>query len=161
MVEEDPLKWETEPSENFLPEHLLYRAIPKTLWELWADINKIEPNFFMIKEKEKGLSVDWSKYAMPIDTLERSTKPDLTFNGILQMNIGKLRDLILRYNLPIEIEHNPIRSPIKTSYRIIQINRAHSLLIGVHRQNRATMRRRLYKIAEWAANMKPKTENKK
>lgn len=156
MVEEDPLKWEIEPSENFLPEHLFYRAIPKTLWALWKDINKIEPNFFMIKENEKGLSVDWSKYAKPKDTLERSAKPDMASTGIIQINIGKLREIILQYNLPLDIQHDPIKSLIKMPYRIIGINRAHTLLSGVNRRNRTTIRRRLYKIVEWIPNLKPK-----
>lgn len=75
MAEEDPLSWETEQSEDYLDYHLLYRGVHKVLWKNWPDLNRIYPNFFITSQAEKGLSVDWSKYATPAFTLDHLPNP--------------------------------------------------------------------------------------
>ena len=60
MDEKDPLNWETEPNENFLEAHFLYRGVHKVLWKNWPDLSCIYPNFFITTQAEKGLSVDWN-----------------------------------------------------------------------------------------------------
>ena len=38
MAEEDPLAWETEPSENFLDDRFLYRGVFKYMWQTWKNL---------------------------------------------------------------------------------------------------------------------------
>lgn len=152
MAKDDPLNWEAEPIENFLNEHFLYRGINRIFWMNWSDINKIEPNLFAIpKPDEDGLSTDWSKYSTPKDTLNRLRIPDLKVNGIIELNISKLKDSIKINKLPISIKHNPIR----IANEIQQINRAHTLIIGINKQNKAKIKRHLARIANWAVGYKP------
>ena len=103
MAEEDPLSWETEQGEAYLDYHLLYRAVHKVLWKNWPDLNRIYPNFFITSQAEKGLSVDWSKYATPAFTLDHLPNPSLEINGIVELNIGYLKKVIQNANLPINI----------------------------------------------------------
>ena len=69
MAQINPLNWSKEPSQNYLNNHLLYRGIKDNLWKYFKTLNSISPNFFIRKEAIKGLSMDWSKYATPNDTL--------------------------------------------------------------------------------------------
>lgn len=147
MAKEDPLMWEIEPFKNFLDVHFFYRAVHKILWMKWPDLNKIYTNFFAFNQVINGLSVDWSKYATPDDTLDRRMEPKLTSNGIIEIAIGKLRKNLKENHFPITIQHNPIREQ--------PINRAHSLLNGINNINKATIKRELSRIAQWAPNMKP------
>ncbi|MEE9379224.1 MAG: hypothetical protein V3V33_14460 [Candidatus Lokiarchaeia archaeon] len=147
MDKEDPLTWEIEPQENFLDIHLLYRAVHKILWNKWPDLNKIYTNFFSFNQVINGLSVDWSKYATPEDTLNRRIDPNLTSNGIIEIIVGKLRECIKQNDYSITIQHYPLRIP--------PINRAHSLLDGITKINKAKIKRELSTIAQWAPNMKP------
>lgn len=146
LVEEDPLDWEKEPSENFKAEHLLYLGIHKDLWSQWSDLENIQVNFFMTSHALIGLSVDWSKYAIPEDTLQH-LKPSLEIYGIAEIGVGELKDAIEKHLLPLQIQHDPIKQP--------PYNRAHSLLLGITTKNKATMKRRLYKLFRWVPNMKP------
>ena len=102
MVEENPLNWEVEPSENFLDNNYLYRGIKKVLWSTWPDLRKIYPNFFTIKQTKGGLSVDWSKYCSSEDALNHLPNPSLTVYGISQLNVGDLRECINQNNFLIE-----------------------------------------------------------
>ena len=149
MAEEDPLTWEDEPYQNFLNNHLLYRAIPKIIWKHWVPDFKIRPSFFITKNAlEDGLSVDWSKYARPVDTLNRRNNPTLSKWGISKINVGKLKNSIQENNLPLTIEHKPQRLPPK-------INRAHTLINGFTISNTTDIRRKIYKLVEWVQGMKP------
>ena len=153
MVEDDPLKWETEPIENFLDAHFLFRGIHRIFWMNWKEIHKIEPNLFSTKAEAKGLSTDWSKYATPEDTLNRLRAPTLKVNGILELNVGRLQFTIKENKLPLIIKHDPIRVPKGKT----QINRAHTLLMGINKPNRAKIKRCLSKIANWVAGYMPKS----
>ena len=133
-----------EPIENFLDAHFLYRAVHRGLWENWESINRIDPIFFYSKNAEEGLSFDWSKYSTPQDTLNRRRGKTLKENGIIQLNIGKLKTSITQFELPIIIEHAPFPE-----------NQAHTLMLGITKSNTAKIRRKLSKIAEWAEGMKP------
>ena len=143
MSNETNSEWETEPPSNFLNEHYLYRGIHKDLWKQWSSINSIEPNFYITRHAKNGLSVDWSKYAKPSDTLKQKGN-DLTFYGIVQVKVGDLRRSIKRNLFPLELHHDPILK-----------NRAHSLIDGISRCNKARIKMELSEIAEWAPNMKP------
>ena len=137
--------WSEEPEENFLNSHFLYRAIHRGLWQNWESTDRIDPIFFYSKNAEEGLSFDWSKYSSPQDTLERRKGNSLKENGIIQLNLRKLRTDIIQFNLPITIEHAPLPE-----------NQSHTLLLGITRSNTAKIRRKLSKIAEWAEGMRPK-----
>jgi len=150
MAEEDPLTWETEPSENFLDEHFLYRGINKNIWKTWENLEKIYPNFFMKRRAVDGLSCDWSKYATPQATLNHLNS-DLTEYGIAELNVGEFRNEINEGNFPLTIHHDPTR--IATI--LLPINRAHTLIKGFKQKNTATIRCKISKIAKWAVNMRP------
>jgi len=145
MVKNNNVEWEKEPLENFLDEHVLYRGIHKNYLINWSDFNKIPPNVFSYKKDEKGISTDWSKYATPQFTLSHLRNPDLKDNGILEINVGNLKETIKGYNLPLIIEHNPLK-----------LNRAHTLIIGINTKNKAKNRRHLSKISKWAKGFDPK-----
>ena len=147
MDKEDSLSWDIESYENFLEFHFLYRAVHKELWRNWPELNKIYPNFFSLDQAINGLSVDWSKYATPEFTLNSRTNPELTINGIVELNVGKIKNFIEDKILPLTIEHDPIRTP--------PINRAHSLLRCIGKINNAKVKMNLSKIAQWAPNMMP------
>ncbi len=141
---------EKEPFINFLDEHHLYRGVPKNLWKEWDNLNEIEPTFFMLNNAIDGLSVEWSKYAQSNETLERRNesrglkKDELTFYGVLQVNIGQFRKIKKEEGLPLDIEHDPQLQ-----------NRAHSLIQGIMRANVSKIRMCLSEISRWAPNMKP------
>jgi len=136
--------WSKEPIENFFDSHFLYRVVNRGLWQNWEYHDRIDPIFFYSKNVEEGLSFDWSKYSSPQDTLKRRKGNSLKENGIIQLNLGKLRTNIIQFNLPITIEHAPLPE-----------NQSHTLLLGITRYNTAKIRRKLSKIAEWAEGMKP------
>jgi len=147
MDEEDPLTWEVEPYENFLDFHFLYRAVHKILWRIWPDLNRIYPNFFTLDQTINGLSFDWSKYATSKFTLNSRPEPELNVNGVVELNVGKVKSIIKNKSLPLTIRHNPIReSPV---------NRAHTILEGIGKINKAKIKIELSNIANWAQNMKP------
>jgi len=147
MDKEDPLNWDIEPYENFLDSHFFYRAVHKNLWEKWSDLNKIYPNFFSLDQAINGLSVDWSKYSTPEFTLKSRLTPELTTNGIVELNVGKIKSTIEDRSLPISIKHTPIKAP--------PINRAHTILEGIGKINRAKIKMKLSETAQWAPKMKP------
>jgi len=147
MDEEDPLKWDIEPYENFLDFHYLYRAIHKFLWVNWPNLNKIYPNFFSLDQAINGLSVDWSKYATPEFTFNSRPIPKLTTYGIVELNVRKIKIEIVDNSLPIKIKHNPIKET--------PFNRAHTILEGIGKINKAKIKMKLSKIAQWAPKMKP------
>lgn len=99
MVENNTVEWEKEPIENFLDEHSLFRGIHKNYLINWSGSNKIPPNIFSYKKVEKGLSTDWSKYATPQFTVSHLSNPDLKENGVLEINIGNLKETILKNDL--------------------------------------------------------------
>lgn len=144
MAQEDSCPYEIELEDNFLPPHFLYRGVPRGLWGRWDDLDNFQPNFFITKDVSKGMSVDWSKYADPEETLQRLRKPRLTENGISQLNVGELRECIHINNFPLEIKHTP-RSD----------NQAHSDIKGFNRGNTAEIRRKISKIAGWVPGFKP------
>ena len=141
---------------NFLDDHHLYRGVPKPLWKEWDDLDEIEPTFFMLNNARDGLSVDWSKYAKPSETLERRntsrglSKEDLSYYGTIQLNVGKFRKVKKENDLPLEVEHDPLLR-----------NKAHSLIQGIIRANVSKVRMTLSEIAKWAPNMKPNVVLKK
>jgi len=147
MDEEDPLSWDIEPYENFLDSHFFYRAVHKHIWKNWPDLNKIYPNFFSLDQAINGLSVDWSKYASPVFTLNSRPAPELTRNGIVELNVGKIKISIKDKSLPLTIKHDPIKVP--------PINRAHTILEGIGKTNKAKVKMKLSKIAQWAPKMMP------
>jgi len=151
MVQDDPLKWETEPAENFLNEHLLYRGIHKNLWSKWSDIQDINPNFFMTQHAPPGLSVDWSKYATPQETLTNHLKSNLYIFGIVELNVGEFRFCVKENEFPLTIQHDPN----KEESEIEPLNRAHTLIKGFTRTNTSKIRMILSRIAIWAPEMKP------
>lgn len=144
MAQESPMSWPVEASDNFLSTHELYRGVKHFLWKTWKSLDEIDPNFFTEKQAKGGLSVDWSKYSEPKDTLNRLSPPSLTVWGIIRLDIGDLKTIIKEKDLPIEIKHDPISS-----------NRSHTLLLNIHRGNKAKIRRELSKIAYWISGMKP------
>ena len=106
MAKDDPLKWEVEPPENFLVSHFLFRGVHQILWKNWPDINIIQPNFYITKSAEEGLSVDWSKYATPQFTLKHLLIPNLRVNGthflnksILYSFIKIIKDVVTYINI--------------------------------------------------------------
>lgn len=150
MDEEDPLTWEVEPYKNFLDYHFFYRAVHKVLWKNWPDLNKIYPNFFTIDQAINGLSVDWSKYVTPEFTLKSRRIPELTTNGIVELNVGIIKSIIEDMSFPLTIKHDPTKeSPI---------NRAHTILEGIGKVNKTKVKRKLSKIARWAPRMMPLEE---
>ena len=155
MVEENPLNWEVEPPENFLDNNFLYRGVKKFLWSTWPNLKKIYPNFFTVDQTKKGLSVDWSKYCSPEDTLNHCLCPNLTEYGIVQLNVGELRECIRQNNFLIKIEHKPIR----VATEILEINRGHTLLTNFDKEGKLRIRTKikveLSKMAKWAPNMNP------
>jgi len=80
-------------------------------------------------------------------TLNRRVDPSLISNGIIEIIVGKLRECIKKNNYSITLR----RAPLKTH----PINRAHSLLDGIDKINKAKIKRELSRIAQWAPNMKP------
>ncbi len=148
LVEENPLDWEIEPPENYLKYHLLYLGIHKDLWIQWSTLEKIHINFFMTKHALDGLSVDWSKYAEPKDTLNHLT-PSLDVYGIAEIKVEDLRNCRDQFQLPISIKHDPVKDPLS------ERNRAHTLIKGITAKNKATIKRRLYKLFKWAPERKP------
>lgn len=153
MADEDPLTWETEPSDNFLDEHFLYRGIHKNMWQTWKNLQKFDPNFFMKKRAVEGLSTDWSKYADPQITLTHLNS-DLTIYGIAEINVGQFKNIIEEHKFPLTIHHDPIRTPTESE----PLNRAHTLIKGFHEKNTTKIRRKISKIAKWAPNMSPNIE---
>jgi hypothetical protein len=75
------------------------------------------PNAFRNQPKgSKGMSVDWSEYAKPIDTKNRANKPHE--NAVIKFTAGDAR------NVPNQIvEHKPVNPPEMP-------NQAHSEVIG-------------------------------
>jgi hypothetical protein len=51
-----------------------------------------------------GLSVDWSKYSTPEDTLKRAKKPEK--NGVVSMSVDGVR----KKPLPLDVLHKPSNS---------------------------------------------------
>lgn len=137
---------EKEPDENFLDSHFLYRAVNKGLWSNWDSIDRIDPIFFYSKNVKEGLSFDWSKYSTPEDTLGRRKGKTLKENGIIQLSIGDLRKIVIQFNLPLMIKHDPLSN-----------NRSHTLLLGITKANTAKIRRKLSKITYWVEGMKPES----
>jgi len=133
-----------EPPSNYLDTHQLFRAVHRGLWQHWQSLDRIDPVFFHFKKNERGLSFDWSKYTTPTDTLNRRKNNTLKEYGIIQLNIGKFRKCIELYNLPLEIEHDPVPD-----------NRAHSLICGLTKVNKTKIRRKLSKITNWVDGKKP------
>lgn len=151
MVEENPLTWESEAFTDYLDQHFLYLGIHQSLWIKWVTLDRIQPHFFYSKHAIKGLSLDWSKHSTPEETLKRLREPHLTKNGIIDLNVGKLRNCIEENNFSLTIVHDPLREATKTR----PINRAHTLIHGIPKCNKAKIRRKISKIAEWAPNMRP------
>ena len=149
MAEEDSITWEAEPIQNFLDNHLLFRAIPKVIWEHWTPDYQIKPNFFITENALKdGLSMDWSKYSRSIDTLNRRNNPTLDNWCVSQIKVGSFKNTIQEKNLPLTIEHKPKKDPPKK-------NRAHTLITGFTIRNTTDIRRKIYKLVEWVPKMKP------
>ena len=147
LAKEDQIDWETEPPECYENDHLLYLGIHRDLWCQWPDLDKIHVNFFMTQHALRGLSVDWSKYADPKDTLAY-LNPSLNVYGIAEVKVGDLRTCIDQYDLPLSIKHDPVKEPPNR-------NRAHTLIKGVTKKNKASIKRRLYKLFQWAPDMEP------
>lgn len=143
MSDDSNSHWEVEPAENFLDDHFLYRGIHKSLWMQWDSIDTIQPNFFIMRHALNGLSVDWSKYAKPKDTLKHK-RNGLTTYGVIQIKVERLRKCVKKNLFPLELYHNPIPE-----------NRAHSLIEGIPQCNKARLKVELSEIAEWAPKMKP------
>lgn len=155
MAEENPLRWEEEPPENYLDTDYLYRGVKKFLWSTWPDLRKIYPNFFTYEQTRGGLSVDWSKYCSAEDALYNLPAPKLTVYGIVQLNVGDLRGCINKNNFLLELKHDPVRVVTEN----LKVNRGHSLLTKFNKEGRARIRTRvrveLSKIAEWSPKMNP------
>ena len=150
MGHDSHIKYDKESFLNYLNDHYLYRGVPKLLWSEWDDKSEVEPTFFMLNEAIEGLSVDWSKYSTPNDTLKRRNESrslkedDLTYYGIIQINIGDFRKVKKEFDLPLNVEHDPEL-----------INRAHSLIHRIIRANVSKIRMILSEIANWALEMEP------
>lgn len=138
------MKFVKEPIENFLNSHFLFRAVHRGLWQNWESRDRIDPIFFFSKNAKYGLSFDWSKYSTPKDTLNRRKSNSLMDNGIISLNIGKLREVIQEFNLPLSIKHDPVPT-----------NQSHTILLGITKSNTAKIRRKLSKIAKWVEGMEP------
>jgi len=154
VAEEEPLTWETELSENYLDDHNLFRGIHKNLWKTWESLLKISPNFFITKNALDGLSTDWSKYTRPQITLEHLNS-DLSVYGIIELNVGRFKDLIEENEFPLTIQHDPIRIETETE----TLNRGHTLINGFNTRNSTKIRRKLSKIAKWVLNLMPILED--
>jgi len=89
MVKDDPLTREIEPPESLLDSHLLFRGVHQILWKNWPDINIIQPNFYITKSAEEGLSVDWSKYATPQFTLNHLLIPNIRKKRLAQHCVSR------------------------------------------------------------------------
>ena len=157
MAEENPLNWVEEPAENYLDTHLLYRGVKRFLWASWPNLETIYPTFFTVDQALKGLSVDWSKYSTPKEALNHlpGENPSLKEWGLVQFNVGELREIIKRNNFLIKIKHDPIRIATEE----LKINRGHSLLKNFCKEGKKRIRTRirveLSLIAKWVPNMKP------
>lgn len=146
--------YEKEPASNFLNEQFLYRAVPKVLWNNWDDIDEIEPAFFMLNNAIEGLSIDWSKYSKASESLARRNesrgldKQDLSYYGMLELNIGDYRKVNSEDNLELDLQHDPRLD-----------NRAHSLIHGIMKVNVSKVRMLLSEVAKWALDLKPKNKD--
>lgn len=110
----------------------------------------------MKKQATDGLSMDWSKYNQPSDTLKFLNnisglkESDLSTYGVVQLNIGDLKCIINENSFPIKIKHDP-NPPEQPD------NDGHILLMDILLSgNVALVKERLAEIASWAPNMKPK-----
>lgn len=79
-----------------------------------------------------GISVDWSKYSTPQQSVARRANP--SDNAVLRFIVGDVR------KIPMDVKHAPIKQ-----------NRAHSLISKLSEDKRRKMRQRdeLAKIAKW------------
>jgi hypothetical protein len=150
MATEETRECDAEPDANFLDIHSLYRGVHKDLWRFFTrDVNAIGPNFFITpKDDTEGLSVDWSKYATPQFTLNRLREPSLSVNGIVSLNLKKLRDCFAERTLGLTVKHDPVIDPDSP-------NRAHTLIRGINQRNKTKVKFHLSKMAEWAPGMQP------
>jgi len=95
------------PVEDIPDADFLYYRIHK----LVARDGKPNPGAF--RDRGRGMSTDWSKYASPKETRERAPKPE--DNGIVALHVGKIR------SVPLDVTHSPDKK---------NNNRAHTDVIG-------------------------------
>ena len=133
MVEDNPLNWEKEPRENFLPEHVLFWAVHKDKWIHWPNLDEIEPNAFNLPRiGENGMSVDWGKHcSSPEISLFHKKKPTREINGIMQIFVKGIEDSRELVFPNLDLEHIPIRLPPPGRL----VNRAHSEILNFPPRN--------------------------
>jgi hypothetical protein len=109
------------PVEEIQDEHRLYRRVADNRFNA-----KGRPAPGAFKERGKGMSSDWSKYATAADSLKGSPDPDKW--GVVSLEVADLR------GLGLQVEHTP------RSY-----NRAHADVTGI--EGDEEMRMELARIA--------------
>lgn len=91
-----------------------------------------ELNYSVFREIGDAMSVDWSKYSTPIDSVSRANRPE--HNGIISLIVMDLR------LLKLAVYHSPSDN-----------NRSHSSVKGNDKpiQNDTEVRFKLKKLAKW------------
>jgi hypothetical protein len=135
LVEGGSLSWSREkiPNTDFL-----HRNIHLNFLLNWTDKSIIPPHIFV--SDDDGMSADWSKYSTPEETRNRARDPFKV--GVITMNVGDVRTITINSKQVLKVRHYPVIEPI--------LNRAHSLVIGIHPPNKARIRRQLQGISRWA-----------
>jgi len=114
------MPWEKET----IPDNdLLYYRIHKN----WMIDGELRPGVF--RNREGGMSTDWSEYSTPEETLQRATSK-VEDNVVIQMEVGKVR------KIPNQIiEHTPQDD-----------NRAHTEIFG---EKDEEARVQFIRISQW------------
>lgn len=127
------------PIEHIPDEDHIYMRIHKANIDasIVDDNEKILIGAFNIKGDD-GLSVNWSKYSSPSETIKN---PDV--NGVVSIGVRNIRDVSL----------NVIHDPIST---LTIDNRAHSLIIGIPPKNPSKLATRimLRDMCKWEIKIK-------
>ena len=91
---------------------------------------ELQPGVF--RDRDGGMSTDWSKYSTPEDTRNRARIPN--DNGIVSLTVDQVREIE-----GLKVEHSPIPD-----------NRAHTDVIG---KKTPEVRMKLLRIFEWAIEL--------
>jgi hypothetical protein len=156
------MNWETESEEDFLFFHRIFRGIHRQYWEHWDSIDTIDASFISFgKKPTDNFSFDWSKYTTPCFTLNKLTSLEddkdafvskRNIYGILALKIGKLKKIIKKNRFDIIIQHNPIKAITSENQ---YLNRGHTLIIGIKKQNITKIREKICESAKWVRGFEP------
>lgn len=129
-----------EVIDNMPDEHLVYMRVHKQNIDFKATSpNKMIRPVAFDPKGEGGLSVDWSEYSTPDESLSRAKVPEK--NGIISMPISGIR----ASPLPLTVLHKPDK-----------INYSHSEILGIPPRKPSDMgiRVKLMDLSNWVINCK-------